>query len=775
MSPAVFAVKAVKRGVLFPVLVNLIAVIALAGGLALFYYFFQRGETQLARGETGAITAEGKLIEQLKKESEARLLEKNQQISQIQDRLTEIDKQRQDLQATMDARVREREGQLKASLAAELETERAHLRQQGLSEQDISKRLSDIEAQKNAEFTRQLDEFRAQAEADRQKADANLKGLQDEFNASLARANQERQQAVEDSKKREAELQAQLEQKTREAASAQAQSQTVAQSESALRALQSQKEQEDLVSGQLVGLYSVVKADLSAKDYPKALSNLQAIRDYVNRADVAVLPAIQQRRDVDLFVVDSLTSFVQGQLSQAGTDTSSLVAASGQISDVRAAVAQADAQVRGGTIAEAEKLYAQALAMIPEIARSYAFFTAKARDHEDARQQALQAGLTRAEAAYETGRYPEMLAAYKDALAYLPETSARLDKILSNVSAAGSEQGRQRSLAEQTRAAAPLLRQGDAALAQGRYPDAVARYLSILDRYPQSVQSAAAGKGITNAVSALGSQADARLAAREKGLGARVAALEQQVTDRATEIAGIKKSIMNLIGDSGDPAAADTAGLMDALNRKFGDLQGAQGVSGDLSVRLATAQNNAAALQKRIDSLSAENDKLKAAAQAAADNAAREGAAAQQTAATAPSTGQKDGQQSAAQELASLKARLAALGSSYSAYTAREDPLLEAKGDQGLIDTKAYLDDFLGSKPVQETFPGLYDRIRRYDQGFLEAGRTNAIQDVLDVVIEMSRQKTADGRSRYLTGQLAAHKNDRDMTDLIKGLQGLMK
>ena len=551
VTPAVFAVKAVKRGVLFPVLVNLIAVISLAGGLALFYYFFQRGETRLARGETGSITAEGKLIEQLKKESEARLLEKNQQISQIQDRLSEIDKQRQDLQANMDAKVRAREGQLKASLAAELEAERARLQKQGLSDQDITKRLSDLEAQKNAESTRQLDAFRAQAEADRQKADANLKGLQEEFNASLAKANQERQQAVEDSKKREADLQAQLEQKTREAASAQAQTETAAQSESALRALQSQKQQEDLVSGQLVGLYSVVKADISARDYPKALGSLQAIRDYVNRTDVAVLPAIQQRRDVDLFVVDSLTSFVQGQLSQASVDTSSLVAAAGQISEVRTAVAQADAHVRGGNIAEAEKLYAQALALIPEIARSYAFFTAKARDQEDARQQALQAGLARAEAAYETGRYPEMLAAYKDALAYLPETSARLDKTLSNISAAGSEQGRQRSLAEQTRAAAPLLRQGDAALAQGRYPDAVARYVTILDRYPQSTQAAAAVKGVTSAVDALGNQTDARLAARDKELAARVAALEKQVADRGTEIVGIKKSIMTLIGMPG--------------------------------------------------------------------------------------------------------------------------------------------------------------------------------------------------------------------------------
>ncbi len=761
VSPEVFAVKAAKRGILFPVLVNLAAVVALAGGLAGLYFFFQRGETQLARGDTGTITAEGKLIETFKKESEAKLLEKNQQINQIQDRLQQIDKQRQDLQANMDAKVREREGQLKASLAAELEAEKARLRKQGLSEQDINGRLSAMETQRNAEAARQLEAFRAQAEADRQKADENLKNLQAEFNANLASANQERQQVMDESKKREADLQAQLEQKTREAASAQASSQQ------ALANLQSQQQQEDLVSGQLVGLYSVVKADISAREYPRAVTDLQAIRDYVDRTDVAVLPAIQQRRDVDLFMVDSLTSYVQGQLSPANVDTTSLVAAAGQISDVRAAVSQADAQARAGNIAEAEQLYQKALALIPEIARSYNYFTAKARDAEDARQQVLKAGLARAEAAFDAGRYPEMLAAYKDALSYLPETSLRLDKTLSNILTAGSEQSRTRSQAEQARAAAPILGQADAALAQGRPADAMARYLTVLQRFPQSPQAGSAVQGITNASTALSSQTDARLAVREKALTNQVAALQQQVADRGAEITGIKKSIMGLLGMRGDPAATDTPTLMDALNKRFGDFTAAQGASSDLAQRLSRAEDNAANLQKKVDALGAENQKLKSQTdKAAADAAAKQAAAARQQTAQSGGSGQ---------DLASLRARLAALSSGYSGYTSREDPILQAKGDQGLVDSKAYLDDFLGSRPMEETFPGLFERIKRYDQGFLSAGRSNAIQEVLDVVIEMSKQTTPDARAKFLSDQLKAYGNDKDMTGMLKGLQSLLK
>ena len=743
VSPEVFAVRAAKKGILFPVLVNLVAVVLLVTGLAAFYVFFQRGETQLARTQTGTITAEGKLIETFKKESEAKLLEKNQQISQIQGRLQEIDKQRQDLQSTMDARVRDRANQLKAAMAAELEAEKARFQKQGLSEQDINRRLAAIEAQKSAETDKQLAAFRAQAEAEKRKADENLKTLQAEFSASLAAANQERQQVLDESKKREAELQAQLAQKTQEAATAQASS------AQALAALQSQKQQEDLASAQLVGLYSVVKADITAKDFAKAMTGLQAIRDYVNSVDVAVLPSMQQRRDMDLFIVDSLTSYVQAQLSPANADTSSLIAAAGQISDVRAAVAQADAQARAGNIAEAETLYQKALSVIPEISRSYGYFTAKIRDAEAARQQVVQAGLARAEAAFDAGNFPDMLAAYKDALGYLPESSARLDKTLSNILTAGAVQGK-RSQAEQAKAAAPILAQADAALTQGRPADAISRYLTVLQRYPQSPQAETAARGISNASAALGDRADARLSAQQKALSARVDTLQKQVADRGTEITGIKASIMGLLHMPGDPASTDTTVVMDAMNRKFGDLAAAQGASGDLASRLSRAEDNAAALQKKIDALGAENQKLKAVADKASAQAADADAAA-------------------------LRSRLAALAGSYQAYASREDPILAREGDQGLVDAKPFRDSFLSSKAVEEAFPGLDVRVERYDQGFLSAGRTNAIQEVLDVIIEMSKQASPDARAGFLAGQLKVYAKDKDMTALLQALQKLMK
>ena len=692
-------------------LVNLAALITLVGGLTGLYFFFQRGETQLARSQTGVITAEGKLIETFKKESEARLLEKNQQIDQIQGRLQEIDKQRQDLQANMDAKVRQREDQLKASMAAELAAEKVRLQKQGLSEQDIANRLSAMEAQKNADSQRQLAAFRAQAETDRQKSDENLRSLQAEFNANLATANAERQQVLEDSKKREADLQAQLEQKTKEAASAQASSQQ------ALAALQSRKQQEDLVAGQLVGLYSVVKADISAKDFSKAITGLQAIRDYVNSASVAAFPSMQQRRDVDLFLVDSLTSYVQGQLSPASADTSSLIAASGQISEVRTAVAQADAQAQAGNVAEAERLYAKALAVMPEIQRSYDYFTARTRADENARQQALRAGLTRAETAFDAGRYPEMLAAYRDALGYLPETSARLDKTLSNVLTAGSEQGKNQDLANQAKMAAPLLAQADAALGHGKPADAISAYLTVLQRYPQSPQANLAAKGITNASSTLGDTADTRVAAREKQRNAQIAALQKQVADLAT----------------------------------------AQQTSGDVSARLS----------RKIDALDAENQALKAAAdKAAADAATRQPAAPQQSA--------------SAQQPPSQLGRLDDLVAAYNSYSSQEDAIIKSQGEQrGRLTTIGLRDTFLGS--LDGVFKGILNRVHRYDDRFISdsmtegrsEGRQAALEQAIDVVIDLAKQTTPEQRRSVLDERLKAADKDTLLKSFLKNLQAL--
>jgi len=757
VSPEMFAVKAAKQGVLFPILVNIGAIVALAAGLAVLYLLFQRGESQAARQDTAGITAEGKLLAEVKKESEARLQEKNQQIDQIQGRLAEIDKQRQDLQANMDAKVQARESQLRASMTAELDAERARLQKQGLSDQDIQKRLADLEAQKNSAFNAQLAAFRTQADADRKKSESALQDLRSQFNADLAKANADRQRVLSDSRQREADLQAQLAQRTQELQSAQAQTQQQ------LAALTSQKQQEDLVSQQLVGLYSVAQTDIAAKNYPKALTSLQAISSYVNSSDVAVLPGIARRRPVDLFIVDSLTTLVQGEIDKGKVDTASLVDAANRINEVRSLVSSADGLLRAGRVADAETAYGHALATIPEIGKSYAYFTAKARNSEAARQDALHAGLARAESAFAAGRYPDMLAAYRDALGYLPESSARLAATLSNIGAGAVALSGQKAQADQTQAAAPALAQANALLQQHKYADAAGQYLAVLQSYPQSAQAGPSVKGINDSIAGLSAQASSEFKGQSDqvaALNAQLASVRKDISDRTTEITGIKKSLMNLVGMSGDPASTPTDVVMNAVNKGFGGLSGAQGSSGDLSARLQQAQNNAQALQKQIDALSAENERLKASPQTAA---------ARPPAASEAAVSAED-----ARRLSNLDS----LVTSYRSYIDQEDSIIRSQGEEkGRMRTIGLRDQFLGS--LNGVFRGILDRIHHYDDRFItdslsqgkDEGRQDALQQAMGIVLQLSRQTSADQRKGFLDAQLRDADKDPALKAFLKNLQ----
>jgi hypothetical protein len=769
VSPEMFVVKAAKRGVLFPIVVNVAALVALAAGLGVLYLLFQQGESQAAREDTTTITAEGKLLEEVKKESEARLQEKNAQIGQIQSQLADIDKQRQDLQSNMDAKVQARESQLRAAMAAELDAEKTRLQRQGLSDQDIQKRLADLEAQKNSAFTTQLDAFKTQADAERKKSEAALQDLRAQFNSDLAKANADRQQVLADSRQKEADLQAQLAQKTQELQSAQAQTQTQ------LAALTSQKQQEDLVSQQLVGLYSVAQADIAAKNYAKALQSLQAIGAYVNSADVALLPAMAKRRPVDLFIVDSLTGLVQGEMDKGKVDTASLVDADNRITDVRALVTNADNLLRAGNVAEAETAYGQALNAIPEIAKSYAYFTGKAKDAETARQDVLRAGLVRAEAAFAAGRYPEMLVAYRDALAYLPENPARLAAAVSNIGTAGEALAVQKAQTDQTRAAVPAFIQANDLLQKHQYSDAAAQFLTVLQGYPRSAQASLAVKGINDSIAGLTSQVASDLKGQSSqvaALKAQLAAVQSSLDSGMSEIAAFKKSAMALLGQSGDLSTTDSASLMSALEKRFGDLSSATGASADLQRSLEAATKRSADLSAQVTRLSSENARLAADLTSSRQDAERQRQLAAQapdalrggqpgSAAAAPSTA---GPASVSSGNAKALAEFEKLAAGYIAYTRLEDANLKQYGQQkALMLTVGSRDSFLAS--LGKVFDGILGRVKRYEAQSstdgIDTGRKGALDDVAALMTSLANQKTVDAQKSFLDTRLAAERDPR--------------
>ena len=653
-TPEDFVVKAAKRGVLFPTVVIVAAFVALAVGGAAFYFLFQRGETQIKRGALGTITAEGQLIQAVRQEASSRIEEKNHEISTIQGRLADIDKQRQDLQATMDSKVSQKEQQLRAQMASVLEAEKARLEKEGLSKQAIAVRMQELEAQRAALLQRQMEAYRKQAETERLQAEQTLTTLQANFTANLERANAEKQQVLSDAQKREQELKGQFAQKTQTLES------TSAQAQQALAAMIAEREKEDLVTGQLAGLYGGVQDDISQHNYDKALEGLQSLRSFVNRPDIATLPGLAKRHDFDLFVIDSLTSLVQGEIEKSKIDTATLLVAANQFTVLRQRVSDAQDLLTAGKTADAEKKYAEALNLIPEVATSYAYFVGRDREAEAAREARLTRALDRAEAAFTAGNYAAAAASYRSALAYLPVSSDRLDKAVASLEAVGAAESARRTGQSQSRAAAGLLSRTDDLRSQGRYEEAFAGYVSLLGQYPLAAQTKDALSGIQAAVKGMTDNAAQGLKGRETTLGSQISTLQQDLTARRGDIAGLQRQLTDM-------------------------------------------QNRFAAMEK-----------------------------------------------------------------SYKDYVSQEDPVLRAKGDPGLMDTKPYFDAFFRSPAIQGTFPGLPDRVKRYDQGFQSAGRSDAIQDAITIVINYSRQRTPELKRQFIQSELTTYAKDPDMTQLLQ-------
>jgi hypothetical protein len=742
VSDEIFTVRPRHRGTVFPVAINLFFLALLAAGIAAFGRIFGAEERSLTQEASAFATTEGRLIEELKKESQEKLQEKDQQISQIEERLSRLDQERRDIELTMNTRIQDRERELRAALESELATERERLRGQGVSEADIDARLRTLEAQKSQEYASRLAAFRAQAEDERRKAEENMRVLQAEYGRSLQSLTAERDRLAQDAKSREAELRSQLEASTR---SLEREKSAV---EQRLASISEERQKEQLVASQLNGFYGGVRDQLRGARYDQALKSLADIRAYLNEDGIAQLPAVAARRDVELFVIDSLTRLVEVQKSQEATDTSSLVAQASLITELRQTVASADAAAARRDLPEAERLYRRAIAIVPDIEKSYAYLSS-ARDRSESDRSARVDGLlAQAEAAFTQGQQERALGFYRQALEALPADPAARDRMIARIQATGAAQGEARQPMDGAAAAASL-EQGRTLLGEARYPEAVGAYLEVLMRQPTQAQSREAVDGINRAV------------ARQKQPAAPGAAVEEQLAARLREIESLKRDLED----------------RDARNRdaqkQIAELQAS------LEALKASASPDSRALAAERDQARAERDRLHADVDSLNGELATLRDQLEEARQKALAAGTGPGSETASREemqrLLRIDKSFQDLQQSYRQYAASEDRILKSQGPAGLLESKLKLDAFLTSDMMESAFPGLFNRIKKYDRAFQDVGRDVAIQDLSDVVGRLTRLDSADARLAELDRRIKASSADAPMVELLNELKSLIR
>ncbi|MEJ5190010.1 MAG: hypothetical protein WHT84_12415, partial [Breznakiellaceae bacterium] len=122
-----FLVKAQKQGFVFPLVVNMLIIGTTAFGLYGLNMLFSQRTTEIQQTGTVLSSAEGKLIQEIKKEAEGQLARKDQEISEFQARLAQLEKAQASLISTYEERLAQKEAEFREQIKKEVEQERERL------------------------------------------------------------------------------------------------------------------------------------------------------------------------------------------------------------------------------------------------------------------------------------------------------------------------------------------------------------------------------------------------------------------------------------------------------------------------------------------------------------------------------------------------------------------------------------------------------------------------------------------------------------------------
>jgi chromosome segregation ATPase len=463
VSDSTFDVRPTKRGGLFIVAVNFVAIAIIAASVYGALWYFDTREQTITAPESVLSSAEGLLLETLREEAAAELSAKEAEIDSIQTRLAEISAERERLQNETESIIAGREEAIRAEFDAQLAAERARLSDAGLPEAEVDAEIARLREEQAASLENQIATVRAEAQAEIAEREAVIDRLAADFEAQLADAENERATLEEQFTERLA----------AETAELQAESAEIAAERSAalveLEQLRSQREQEQFTVARLTSLFADAQGAIVAGEFDRAETVTQEIREFLRDPTVAALPAIQRRREIDLFLADTLGELVDVRRREQDVDTVSLIETAALIEAAAGLIANADALLEEGDPAGAEQVYRAAIDRIPATAVGLdRLDELEARAAEEAGAE-LASLVASANEAYIAGEYETAADQYADVVAFLPIDDVDLySRILDTGYQLRAEADRIRQLAalrEAEAATAVAIEERDAALA----------------------------------------------------------------------------------------------------------------------------------------------------------------------------------------------------------------------------------------------------------------------------------------------------------------------
>lgn len=758
-----FKIHAQKKGSLLPFLINIFAIAAIVGSFFFFRYLSQKEQERIASGSAELAAVEAKLIQEIQRQAQEKLKEKEAEISTIQQKLSELAKQQQELEANMQDKIKQKEEELKAQIEVVLAEERKKLEAQGASEETIREKLAVLEQQKNQEFSSQLEEFKKQAEEEKRQLAETIENIKSDYQSNLSKLLAEKQALEEEARKKEEELRREYEAKTQSLlAQQQATSEELEAARAQLASLGEQQKKAQLIEDRIMGLYGAIKQALEAKDYDTAERQLLTLQDFLNSQEVVTLSSLKERRQIDLFVTDTLEQMIGLQREQEQIDTASLVAQANLLAKIRSTVLMAQEAIKNGDPQAASRLYTEAIEVIPQIKESHAYLVSLLEEANTRQTASVTAALDKADSAYNNGDFAGAIEAYREALSYLPVSRARYERITDNLVAIGrinaekqQQTTRERIASQQRQLAQTLMSSAERLADQGRYSEAIEQYAKLLADYPEGADTDRALQGIRNSIAAYSKQTDSRISdylAEQKRLEEELDAVKKELEESKKQNTELAAAIEEFKASSteADKYNQENASLKEENSKLTEQKQ-------ELQKQLAAMEEDNNNLTKKIAELE------------------KQLASAKNQSAPALSQEEKEALQKQIDELNNRLTAYERLKDSYISYAKKEDQLISQYGKEGLAQAKVYLDSFLSSPEAKTTFPGLFSRIKAYDQAFMQAGRRSAIIEAIDIMEALSYFNTQEKKLAFIETQIEQAKGDEVLTAFLESLAAFLQ
>jgi len=408
-----------RSGLAFPLAINILAVLAVGASLFLSNRLFEQRQVSITEETRFYLSAEGRLLEEMKRESEQKLAAKDEEIGRIQSELADLDRQSMEMAANMEATISAKETALRREMEAALEQERQRLAAQGTSTEDIEAQVKALQDQILASNNQALESFRRESEVALETQRKELEQTIALNQSLLDQANAEKIRLAAERLEREAELTSQFQE---EKAVLEAQTR---QARAQLATLAETQEQQRLLQDQVNGSYQAVMEQVAARRYPQALEGINNLRNLLTSEEVKKIPSFSQRQGVDLFLLDTLKADVEGRMGRAGADTASLLAAAERLMAAEELAGRGEAALAEGDIPGARTYYANALERLPVLARGLSDLESRDRT---ARQEAVSQALQQGRSLMASGQTDAAAEQYRRALQTAGEESEELTR-----------------------------------------------------------------------------------------------------------------------------------------------------------------------------------------------------------------------------------------------------------------------------------------------------------------------------------------------------------